>query len=50
MGLRLRKQPIPRPSGSRRLVFAMGPESGRVMWFLVDQTNEILRMGYVRHE
>jgi hypothetical protein len=31
-------------------VFALGPDSGRVIWFLVDETNAILSMGYVSHE
>jgi hypothetical protein len=30
-------------------VFALGPDSGRVMWLLVDEHNDILRMGYVAH-
>lgn len=46
---RLRKRHIPKPREGRKLLFALGPESGRVVWFLVDaKTRLIIRYGYVR--
>lgn len=47
--LRLRRQPVPIPRNGRKLVFALGPVSGQVIWFLIDaRTREIFRQGYVR--
>jgi hypothetical protein len=47
--LRLHKRHVPIPREGRKLVFALGPNSGQVVWFLVDaKTRLILRYGYVR--
>ena len=39
MRRRLRKRHIPKPRKGRKLIFAQGPESGRVVWFLVRREN-----------
>jgi hypothetical protein len=48
MRRRLHKRHIPKPRKGRKLIFAKAPESGRVVWFLIDaKTRLILRYGHV---
>jgi hypothetical protein len=47
--MRLRRFRIPRPrAADHRLLFARGPDTGRVVWLLVDvRTGRVQRFGYV---